>query len=590
MEPPLVVPCQGMRQYFPFFSSYKKALLLAPSLVIVDVICEIVQPSLMSNIVDQGIAQKSLHYILQTGSVMVALSILAIAANVGNIYYSSHASVGFAAELRKGIFNKVQKFSFSNLDKFSSASLVTRITNDVNILQEVIMMSLRLLIRGPLMLLFAVVIAIRINAGLAIIIAVAIPILSLSIFFILKRALPYFEKMQKKLDKLNAVVQENLVNIRVVKSFVREDFEIKKFGVSNDDLREMSVKASGLVVLVLPVMQLVMNISIVAIVWFGGNKIIAGHFQVGQLMSFITYITQILMSLMMLSMTIMTFSRAQASSERILEVLNTQVDIIDSQQAKENDYSIKKGKVVFENVYFKYHPDAAEYVLKNINLTADSGQTVAIIGATGSSKSTLVELIPRLYDVTKGRVLVNDVDIRDYKLPVLRGSINMVLQQNELFSGTIKQNIKWGKPAASDDEVFAAAKDAQAHDFIMSFSEKYETILGQSGVNLSGGQKQRICLARAILGKPVILILDDSTSAVDTATDAKIRASFKQHLPDTTTFIIAQRVSSIQSANKIIILDDGAIIATGSHAELMQTSPVYQEIYNSQQLNEVGMS
>ena len=574
-----------MRRYLSFFGPYKKALLLAPLLVITDVICEIVQPVLMSDIVDQGIRQRSIHYILQTGGIMVVLSLFAIAANIGNIYYSSHASVGFAAELRKGIFNKVQSFSFSNLNKFSSASLVTRITNDVNILQEVIMMSLSTPVsRGPLILIFAAVIAIRINAGLAIVIAVAIPVLSLCIFFILRRGLPYFEKMQKRLDKVNTVIQENLVNIRVVKSFVREEYEIKKFGFSNNELREMSVRASGMVVLILPVVQLVMNVSIVAIVWFGGNKIMTGNFQVGQFMSFITYITQILMSLMMLSMAIMTFSRAQASSERILEVLNTDVDIVDSPAVKEKNYAIINGKVEFQNVYFKYHPDAAEYVLKNINLTVLSGQTVAIMGATGSSKTTLVELIPRLYDVSRGRILVDDRDILDYRLPILRSRINVVLQQNELFSGSIKQNIKWGKPDATDAEVMAAAKDAQAHEFIETFTNKYDTILGQGGVNLSGGQKQRICLARAILGKPRILILDDSTSAVDTATDARIRASLKKHLPQTTTFIIAQRVSSIQSADNIIILDNGEIIATGNHTQLMQSSPVYREIYHSQQL------
>jgi ATP-binding cassette, subfamily B, multidrug efflux pump len=577
-----------MRKYFPFFLKYKKALLLAPLLVIIDVVCEIVQPALMSDIVDQGVKQKSLHFILHTGGIMVFLSLVAIAANIGNIYYSSHASVGFAAELRKKLFHKIQEFSFSDLGRFSSASLVTRVTNDVNILQEVIMMSLRLLIRGPLMLLFAVVIAIRINSGLASIIAIAIPVLSASIYFILRRALPFFEKMQKKLDKVNAVIQENLVNIRVVKSFVREDFEEKKFGVSNDELREISIKASGLVVLILPVMQFVMNVSIVAIVWFGGNKIMTGHFQVGQLMSFITYITQILMSLMMLSMTIMTFSRAQASSERILEVLNTDVDIIDSPVSREKNYAINQGKVVFEDVSFKYHPDAAEYVLKNINLMVESGETVAIIGATGSSKSTMVELIPRLYDVSKGRILVGDIDIRDYQLHVLRRGVNLVLQQNDLFSGTIKQNIKWGKPEAPDEEVFAAAKDAQAHDFIMSFPDKYDTVLGQRGVNVSGGQKQRLCLARAILGKPAVLIMDDSTSAIDTATDANIRASFRKHLSGTTFFIIAQRISSIQTADKIVILDKGEIIGTGNHAELIKSSPVYQEIYHSQQLNEVG--
>src|SRR5450432_4357273 len=579
-----------MKKYFPFFRKYKTMLLLAPCLVIADVVCEIVQPELMSKIVDAGVGQKNLHYILQTGGIMVILSIVAIAANVGNIYCSSHASVGFSAELRKGLFNKIQEFSFSNLDKFSSASLVTRITNDVNILQEVIMMSLRLLIRGPLMLLFAVVIAVKINAGLATIIAIAIPVLSVCIFFILRKGLPFFEKMQKKLDVLNAVVQENLTNIRVVKSFVREDFEINKFGSSNENLRAISIKASGMVVLILPVMQLVMNVSIVAIVWFGGNKMISGNFQVGQLMSFITYITQILMSLMMLSMTIMTFSRSRASSERLLEVLNTKVDIVDSVIAEENNFPLKKGKVEFENVFFKYHPDGDEYVLKNINLLVLPGQTIAIIGATGSSKSTLVELIPRLYDVSKGRIMVDDIDIRDYKLKFLRKGVNLVLQKNNLFSGTIKENIKWGKPEASEEEVIAASKDAQAYDFIMSFTNRYETILGQNGVNLSGGQKQRICLARAILGKPAILILDDSTSALDTETDARIRASFKKHLPETTTFIIAQRVSSIQTADHIIILDNGEIIATGNHAELLQKSPVYQEIYNSQQLIEVPVA
>lgn len=577
-----------MKKFFPFFLKYKRILILAPLLVIADVICEIVQPELMSKIVDLGVKQKNFSYILQTGGLMVGLSLIAIAANVGNIYCSSHASVGFAAELRKGLFDKIQEFSFSNLDRFSSSSLVTRITNDVNILQEVIMMSLRLLIRAPLMLLFAVVIAVRINAGLASIIAVAIPVLSISIYIILRRGLPFFEKMQRRLDKLNAVVQENLVNVRVVKSFVREDFEKKKFGTANEDLRAMAVKASGMVVLIMPVMQLVMNISIVAIVWFGGNKIIGGKFQVGQLMSFITYITQILMSLMMLSMTIMTFSRAEASSERILEVLNANVDIADSAHAKEKNLCVKKGKVVFENVFFKYHVDSNEYVLKNINLTVQPGEKIAIIGATGSAKSTLVELIPRLYDATKGRVLVDDMDVHDYTLKSLRSGISLVLQQNELFSGTIKQNLKWGNTNASDEEIIAAAKDAQAHDFIMSFPKQYETVLGQSGVNVSGGQKQRLCIARAILRKPSILILDDSTSAVDTATEAKIRACFSSRLHDTTVIIIAQRVSSIQSADKIILLDDGEIIGSGTHDELIKSNTVYQEIFYSQELKEAA--
>ena len=573
-----------MKKYFPFFVKYKKALILAPVLVIIDVICEIVQPALMSKIVDFGVKQKDLSYILQTGGIMLILSLVAIAANVGNIYYSSHASVGFAAELRKGMFSKIQEFSFSNLDRFSSASLTTRMTNDVNIIQDVIMMSLRLLFRAPLMLLFAVIIAISINASLAIIIAVAIPVLTICMYVILHKGFPFFEKMQKKLDKVNAVVQENLINVRVVKSFVREDFEKEKFGYSNNELRAMAVKASGMVVLIMPVMQLVMNLSIVAIVWFGGNAIIAGTFQVGQLMSFITYITQILMSLMMLSMTIMTFSRAEASSDRVLEILNTTIDVVDSPVAKQKNLQVGLGKVEFKNVFFKYHADGAEFVLKNINLLVKAGETVAIIGATGAAKSTLVQLIPRLYDVTSGMVLIDDVDVRDYSLPNLRINLKLVLQQNELFSGTIKQNLKWGNQLASDDEIIAAAKDAQAHDFIMSLPQQYETLLGQSGINVSGGQKQRLCIARAILRKPAILILDDSTSAVDTITEAKIRLSFSHHLKGTTVFIIAQRISSILSADNIVLLDNGEIIGTGSHQELIKTSPVYQEIYNSQQL------
>jgi len=573
-----------MKEYFPFFNNYKKALILSPLLVIIDVICEIVQPELMSKIVDDGIGKKDMTYILYTGGLMVFLSLIAIAGNVGNTYYAAHISVGFAAELRKGMFNKIQQFSFSNIDKLSSASLVTRLTNDVNILQEVIMMSLKLMIRAPLMLLFAVVIAVRINAALTFIIAVAIPLLSIIIYIILRLGLPYFEKVQQKLDKVNVVIQENLLNIRVVKSFVREDFEKKKFAISNEALRAVSIKASGIVILIMPVMQLVMGLSIVAIIWFGGNKIMAGSFKVGQLMSFITYMTQILMSLMMLSMTIMMLARAGASSERILEVLNTESDITDTPETINDNLIIKKGKVQFENVFFKYHSDSSEYVLRNINLTVMPGETIAIIGATGAAKSTLVQLIPRLYDVSKGRVLVDDVDVRDYTLQNLRSQIRLVMQQNELFSGTIKQNLKWGNPSASDEDIIAAAKDSQAHDFIMSFPDQYNSVLGQMGVNISGGQKQRLCIARAILNKPAILILDDSTSAVDTATEKKIWESFKAHLSGTTIFIIAQRISSIQSASRIILLDDGAIIGIGTHNELIKSSTVYQDIYNSQQI------
>jgi ATP-binding cassette, subfamily B, multidrug efflux pump len=577
-----------MKQYLPFFKAYKKALLISTLLVIADVGFEIVQPSLMSRIVDHGIQQKDIPYILTTGGLMVFLSLLAIVANAGNIYCSSIASVGFVTDLRKSLFQKILRFSFSNIDHFSSASLTTRMTNDANTLQEVVMMSLRLLIRSPLMLISAVIIAIHINRSLAGIIAVAIPVLAVSIYFILRKGIPLFVRMQQKMDRVNAAVQENLTNVRVVKSFVRGNFEKKKFALSNEDLRAIAVRASGTVVMVMPTMQLVMNVSIVAILWLGGGKIMAGSLHVGELISFITYITQILMSLMMLSMTIMTFSRASASSGRILEVLNSPIDITDTPGALRANHRIGRGKIEFRNVFFKYHSEAREFVLKAINLTVQPGETVALIGATGSAKSTLVQLIPRLYEVTAGQLLIDDTDVRDYTLDHLRSRIGMVLQKNELFSGTIAQNLRWGNSGATDEDLCAACRAAQADDFIRSFPRQYETELGRGGVNVSGGQKQRLCIAMALLKKPAILILDDSTSAIDTATEASLRQALRTELWGTTVIIIAQRISSIQTADRIILLDDGAIIAAGTHAALMATSAAYQDIYYSQQPKETA--
>ncbi len=576
-----------MKKYLPFFSPYKKALILGPLLAVIDVCSEIVQPKLMSHIVDQGIQHKDINYILKMGGLMVCLSLVAIAAGVGNIYFSSRASVGFATNLRKGVFHKIQEFSFSNIDRFSTASLVTRLTNDITTLQQVIMMSLRLLIRAPLMLICAVILAVSINAQLTLVIAIAIPVLAISIFLILRKGVPYFTRMQQKLDHVNGAIQENLTNIRLVKSFVRFQFEEKKFAVANDDLRNISIRASGIVILIMPVMMLVMNLSIVAIMWLGGQRIMDGSFKVGELMSFIGYITQILLALMLLSMTIMTFSRAGASSKRILEVLNTEVDIQNTAAALEKKETIKKGKVEFRDVDFKYDPHAREYVLKDISFTAFPGEVIAIVGATGSAKSTLVQLMPRLYEVSQGQVLIDDIDVRDYRLQDLRGAVSMVLQKNVLFSGTIRENLKWGNQQATDEEIMAAAKEAQAHDFIMSFPLQYDTWLEQGGVNLSGGQQQRICIARAILKRPVILILDDSTSAVDSDTEAKIRMALEKEHGATTTFIIAQRISSIRNVDRIIVLNDGRIIGSGTHDELMRSSEVYQEIYTSQMQNEV---
>jgi len=576
-----------MKKYFPFIARYKTAVLLGPLLAIIDVFGEIVQPMLMSDIVDVGIKNGDVHYILKMGATMIGLSLVAIIGGVGNVYYSSQSSVGFASELRKGLFKKIQEFSFANIDTFSSASLVTRLTNDINTLQQVVMMSLRLLIRAPLMLICAVIFALQINRELTIIIAVAIPALSFAIFIILKKGIPYFTKMQQKLDRVNAAIQENLTNIRVVKSFVRSDFEKQKFAVANKDLMDMSVKASTIVVLIMPVMMLIMNISIVAVVWFGGNKVMRGDIQVGQLMSFISYITQILIALMLLSMTIMMFSRASASSKRILEVLNTEVDIRDQPGSESLDLRVRTGAVEFRNVCFKYNPASETFVLKDINFKVSPGELIAIVGATGSAKTSLVQLIPRLYDATEGEILIDGQNVKNYTLHHLREATATVLQKNVLFSGTIKSNLKWGDPEASDEEMVSAAKDAQAHDFIMSFPLQYNTVLGQGGVNLSGGQQQRLCIARALLKKPTILILDDSTSAVDTATEAKIREALQQNHSQTTTFIIAQRISSIESVDRIVILDDGRIIGIGTHEELLKTNTVYQEIYQSQQQNEV---
>lgn len=572
-----------LKKLYPFLSANKKAVLLAPLLICIDVACEIVQPLLMSKIVDVGVQDSDLNYILQMGLLMIGLSIISITVNLGNIYYSSQLGVSFSYELRKKLFNKIQELSFANLDKFSSASLITRITNDVNILQQVIIMSFRLLIKAPLMLVFAVIMAVNINAEMALIIVFVVPVLSLSIYFIIKKGIGFFRKMQQKLDWLNTVVQENITNIRLVKSFVREDFEIKKFGNANTELKNTATSASRIVIMMIPVMQLIMGISIVGIVWFGGNKIIAGAFQVGAFMSFITYITQILMSLMMLSMTIMTFSRASASYTRVSEVLDTETDIKGTTDAERNNFTIKNGKVEFNDVYFKYQPQAETYILKNISFTAQAGETIGIIGPTGSSKSTLVQLIPRLYDTNNGNIRIDNRDIKDYTLTNLSNGISMVLQQNELFSGTIKENILWGNHHATEEEVVKAAQAAQAHDFIMSFPQQYDTVIEQGGVNVSGGQKQRICIARALLKKAKILILDNSTSALDTITEAKIRTALRQNMQGVTLFIISQRISSIQQADKILVMDNGEIADSGTHATLMETCDVYREIYYSQQ-------
>lgn len=574
-----------MKNILCFIKKYKKSFIFAVLFMLLDVICEITQPVLMAKIVGEGIESGNAEMIILVGTAMILLAGTAIFSGSKNAKHSAIAGVGFASELRKALFKKVQKFSFKNIDSLSTASLVTRLTNDVTLLQNTSIMAMRILVRAPLLLIFALIMAIRINGRLALILAIAMPCLVLSLSIILKKAIPMFQKMQKTIDGLNQTIRENLTNIRVVKSFVREDFEKKKFKAVNDDVMDVSLNAMNLVILNMPILMFILNVSTVAVIYFGGMQVIDGFLDVATMSAFISYIFQILMSLMMLSLVFIMFSRASASYKRIAEVLNTEIDLKDG---KNSDKSHKfKGEVKFEHVYFKYDNSHNEYILKDITFSTKPGEIIAIIGGTGAGKTSLVQLIPRLYDTFRGKVLIDNKDVKKFSLNALRNNVSMVLQKNTLFSGTIKENLRWGNPNATDAEIIEVAKAAQAHDFIMSFPNKYDSWIEQGGVNVSGGQKQRLCIARAMLKKPAILILDDSTSAVDTATETKIRRSFSTLLKNTTTFIIAQRISSVMEADKIIVLDDGEIVATGTHNELLNNSEEYQEIYYSQQEKEV---
>ena len=568
-----------MRKLISYLAPYKRSVMIAVAFMLLDVVCEVVQPTLMSDIVGRGIQTGNIPFILGIGALMILFALLAIVAGFGNARHSARAGVGFAAGLRRGLFEKVQTFSFKNIDDFSTASLATRLTNDVTLLQNAGIMSLRLMIRAPLMFIFALVMALRMNARLAVILVVIIPTLLLALAFIIRKALPLFNQMQARMDALNGSVRENLTNVRVVKSFVQQDYEKHKFKSANDALTGASLRAMNVVIFNMPVMMLVT----VAVIWFGGGQVIRGELQAAEMVAFINYIFQILMSLMMLSMMFVLFSRASASYKRVMEVLNTEVDLADEQGASERPI---RGDVTFEHVSFKYDPANGENVLRDVSLSVKAGQTVAVIGGTGAGKSSLVQLIPRLYDATDGRVLIDGRDVREYTVESLRSQVGMVLQKNTLFSGSIRDNLKWGNEHADDGEVEAAAKAAQAHDFIMSFPNGYDTWIEQGGVNVSGGQKQRLCIARALLKKPPILILDDSTSAVDTATERRIRDAFNAELSGTTKFIIAQRISSVKDADQIIILSDGEIADAGTHDELLARSEEYREIYYSQQEKE----
>lgn len=570
-----------MKRYWKYIKPYLPAFIIGPLMMIVEVIGEVVLPKLMANIINVGVTNGSAGYITGTGALMVLVALLMMAGGVGGAYFGAKAAVSFAADLRKDAFDKVQTFSFANLDQFSTGSLVTRLTNDITQVQNLINMALRMMLRAPGMLIGALIMAFVMNAELAVIVLIVIPILVGAIAVLIKIAFPKFKIMQKKLDALNSNIQEMLTNVRVIKSFVRGDYEEKKFAASNEDLKQTSLGAFKTIIIVMPLMMLMMNGTTLAVVWFGGRQIIVGNMQVGDLTAFTTYIVQILMSLMMLAMVILQSSRALASLSRIREILDTEVDLND-EHCKEPDKIVSSGRVEFRDVSFRYYKENKEAVLSHISFAVKSGQTLGIIGSTGSGKTTLVQMIPRLYDVDEGEVLVDGVNVKDYTLENLREGVSMVLQKNVLFSGSILENLMWGDENASMEEVRKAAQAAQADGFVSSFTGGYEMDLGQGGVNVSGGQKQRLCIARALLKKPKILILDDSTSAVDTATEAKIRESFAGELKNTTKIIIAQRISSVQEADEIMVLDDGKIVGFGKHEDLLASCEAYQEIYYSQ--------
>lgn len=576
-----------MKRYAKYAKPYLSAFIIGPCLMLTEVFGEIMLPKLMSMIINNGVANRDSAYIVRIGLCMVAVAMVMAVSGIGGAYFSAKASICFTSDLRKDLFARVQQFSFKNIDQFSTGSLVTRLTNDIQQVQQVMMMGLRLALRAPGMLVGALIMAFIMNRTLAVIILIVIPVLSVVIAAIMMTAYPRFGIMQTKLDRMNSGIQEALTNVRVIKSFVREDYEKDKFRRSNEDLQNTSLKAMRIVIMTMPVMMLAMNITTLAVVWYGGNLIIGGSMQVGDLTAFTTYIVQILMSLMMLSMVFLQSSRAMASIKRINEVLQTEIDLTD-EAAAHKELQVKAGRVEFKDVSFSYEEGGKDEVLEHISFTAEPGQIIGIIGSTGSGKTSLVQLIPRLYDATEGQVLVDGVDVRDYSLRHLRDGVGMVLQKNVLFSGTIEENLRWGNETASMEELRSIADAAQADGFVSSFPDGYETDMGQGGVNVSGGQKQRLCIARALLKRPKILILDDSTSAVDTATEAKIRECFRTTLKDTTKFIIAQRIGSVEEADVIIVLDDGRIIGMGTHRELMESCEAYQEIYYSQRDKEVS--
>ncbi|MBP3509670.1 ABC transporter ATP-binding protein [Oscillibacter sp.] len=570
-----------MKKLWPHARPYAKWICVGVACSALEAVFEMLIPLVMSDIVDIGIANGDQAFILRKGGLMMVMAVVSLCFGVGAAVCSSVAGQGFGANLRRAEYGHIQEFAFSNIEKFSTASLVTRLTNDVNNMQMSLMMGMRLLVRAPVMLISALILSIRISYQLSNVFLVALPLLLVAVAVILTRVGPMFRSLQEKTDALNLVVQENLTGIRVVKSFVREDHEREKFAKRNQDLKGTSLRAFGTVVVNMPIMMLIVYGTIIAVMWFGGKMVYAGTLEPGKLITFFTYITQIMMSLMMVSMVFMMLTRSVACARRIVEVLDEQPAITDEKAAE--GAVVENGDIGFDHVSFKYNEESPEWILQDVNVHIRSGQTVGVLGGTGSGKTSLVSLIPRLYEAQEGTVSVGGRPVADYTMEHLRDAVSVVLQKNTLFSGTIRENLLWGDPHASEEQLWAACRAACADEFLERMPEGLDTDLGQGGVNVSGGQKQRLCIARAILKQPKVLILDDSTSAVDTATDAKIRSAFADELKNTTKIIIAQRVTSVMDADLILVMDQGRVVAQGTHEELMKTCDIYREVYQSQQ-------
>ena len=570
-----------IRKLLKYVREFKWSTILTPIAMLFEVLLEVLIPTMMANIIDVGIANRDMNYILRYGLYMVLMAVASLICGSASAVLGTYSANGFARNIRNALFNKVESLSAKNIDKFSVPSLVTRLTTDITNVQQAFQMIIRMMARAPLMLIFATIMAIRINPQLSLIVLIAIPVLGVALYFFATKTYPRFQVMLDKYDSMNAAAQENLIAIRVVKAFVRGNYETEKYVKSSTEVRDASRRAEKLLILNSPIMQLTIYTCTILAIWFGGYHILDGSMQTGSLLSFITYLTQILSSLMMLSFVMVGIVMSLASARRITEVLDEDPVIKDGSL----DASVvpADGSIRFEDASFSYSGDPDNLTLSHVNLSIASGETIGIIGGSGTGKTSLVQLIPRLYDVISGHVIVGGHDVRDYSVEALRSGVSMVLQKNVLFSGTIRDNLRWGNASATDEQIEAACRAACAHDFIMSFPQGYDTVLGQGGVNVSGGQKQRLCIARALLKNPKVLILDDSTSAVDTATDAAIRKAFREEWAGTTKLIIAQRITSVQEADRIIVLRDGEIDAIGTHEELLRTNQIYQEVYASQQ-------